>query len=36
MRNIPVAAMKNGQIEMKTSSPGKLPPKRQEIPSTNT
>jgi hypothetical protein len=27
MRNIPVAAMRNGQIEMKTGSPGKLPPK---------
>jgi hypothetical protein len=36
MRNIPVAAMINGQIEMKTGSPGKLPPKRQEIPSINT
>jgi len=36
MRNIPVAAMINGQIEMKAGSPGKLPPKRQEIPSINT
>jgi len=26
MRNIPVAAMRIGQIEMKTDSPGKLPP----------
>jgi hypothetical protein len=36
MRHIPVAAMIKGQIEMKTGSPGKLPPKRQEIPSINT
>jgi len=36
MRNIPVASMRNGQIEMKTGLPGKLPPKRQEVPSINT